>query len=413
MPDSTPRTIVKKFGGSSVATVEHIQAVADQAVAAHHAGERVVVVVSAMGKTTDELFTLAQRVAPTPDKRELDMLLTAGERISMSLLAIAIRARGVPATSLTGSQAGILTNHAPGGARIVEVRPYRVEDALAEGHVVIVAGYQGVSYRREVTTLGRGGSDTTAVALAAALGAAACEIYSDIDGVYTGDPKRIVDARRLAEASCEEMIELARAGAKVLGEDAIAFAQMRGIALFVRASDGRRGETLVRKDGPDDHPRISGVACRPGACLMRWIGHDEARARLETTLLAAGVAPLASSFSAAPLEGDPDRREGWLWLARDVADAVDQAWTCLLDDLERQLGDGHSTRFDGTLVSIVGTRVGRDVTLGGRFGALVAERAGPGAPILAHGLSLSALVDDTVAVELEGALHATFVLRGP
>src|SRR4051794_7738326 len=180
--------VVQKYGGSSVADVEKIRRVADRVSATRDSGRDVVVVVSAMGDTTDDLLQLAHKVTENPPRRELDMLLSAGERISMAVLSMALNARGVPAVSFTGSQSGIVTNDAHANARIVEVRPFRVQDELARGKVVIVAGYQGVSYKKEVTTLGRGGSDTTAVALAAAL-SADCEIYSDVDGVYTADPR--------------------------------------------------------------------------------------------------------------------------------------------------------------------------------------------------------------------------------
>ena len=199
--------VVQKYGGSSVADVQKMQKVADRIAATKSAGRDVVVVVSAMGDTTDDLLALAKQVCESPARRELDMLLSAGERISMALLSMALNARGVPAVSFTGSQSGIVTNDAHTNARIVEVRPFRVQDELAQGKVVIVAGYQGVSYRRDITTLGRGGSDTTAVALAAAL-EADCEIYSDVEGVYTADPRVVPDARRLAELSYEEMQEL-------------------------------------------------------------------------------------------------------------------------------------------------------------------------------------------------------------
>ena len=235
--------VVQKYGGSSVADVGKIQKVADRIAAAKASGKDVVVVVSAMGDTTDELLSLAKQVAENPARRELDMLLSAGERIAMALVSIALNARGIPAVSFTGSQSGIVTNDAHASARIVEVRPFRVQDELARGKVVIVAGYQGVSYKKEVTTLGRGGSDTTAVALAAALGAD-CEIYSDVDGVYTADPRVVPEARRLTELSYEEMQELAEAGAKVLNAQAVEFAKDRGIALYARASSGEPGETL-------------------------------------------------------------------------------------------------------------------------------------------------------------------------
>src|SRR5512138_3974562 len=234
--------VVQKYGGSSVADVEKIRKVAARIAATRRAGKDVCVVVSAMGDTTDELLALAKKVSAAPPRRELDMLLTAGERISMALLSMALNDLAVPAISFTGSQSGIITNDSHASARIVEVRPYRVQDELGRGKVVIVAGYQGVSYRREVTTLGRGGSDTTAVALAAALGAD-CEIYSDVAGVFTADPRVVPGARRLAEIGYEEMQELAEAGARVLNAQAVEFAKESGIAIYARATRGG-GETL-------------------------------------------------------------------------------------------------------------------------------------------------------------------------
>jgi aspartate kinase len=201
------------------------------------------------------------------------MLLSAGERISMALLSMALNARGVPAVSFTGSQSGIVTNDTHTDARIVEVRPYRVQDELARGKVVIVAGYQGVSYRREVTTLGRGGSDTTAVALAAALDAEACEIYSDVDGVYSADPRMVPEARRLAELSYEEMQELAESGAKVLNAQAVEFAKERGIAIYARATAGG-GETVIRKFPPRAPGRVVGLASETGLVLVEAEGRE-------------------------------------------------------------------------------------------------------------------------------------------
>src|SRR5213596_115178 len=199
-------------------------------------GHDVVVVVSAMGDTTDELLAMAKNVSPNPPRRELDMLLSAGERISMALLSIAIRELGGDAISFTGSQSGIITNDRHSDARILEVRPYRIQDELARGRIVVVAGYQGVSYRKEVTTLGRGGSDTTAVALAAALDAAWCEICSDVDGVYSADPRVVAGARRIGTLSYEETQEMAEAGAKVLNAQAVEFAKEKGIAIYARAT---------------------------------------------------------------------------------------------------------------------------------------------------------------------------------
>src|SRR5437868_8573230 len=228
--------IVQKYGGSSVADVSRIRQVADRVVRTRNGGHDVVVVVSAMGDTTDDLLALARQVSANPERRELDMLLTAGERIAMAVLSMAIRELGGDAISFTGSQSGIITNDRHIDARIVEVRPFRVQDELARGRIVVVAGYQGVSYRREVTTLGRGGSDTTAVAMAAALGAEYCEICSDVDGVYTADPRVVSSAQRIGTLSYEETQELAESGAKVLNAQAVEFAKDRGIAIYARAT---------------------------------------------------------------------------------------------------------------------------------------------------------------------------------
>jgi aspartate kinase len=225
------------------------------------------VVVSAMGDTTDELLALARKVTSDPHRRELDMLLTAGERIAMALLSMAIRELGGDAISFTGSQSGIITNDRHVDARIIEVRPFRVQDELARGRIVVIAGYQGMSYRREVTTLGRGGSDTTAVAMAAALGAEYCEICSDVDGVYTADPRVVPSATRIGELSYEETQELAESGAKVLNAQAVEFAKERGIAIYARATAGplpgqdpTADGTVVRKFAPRTPGAVVGVA---------------------------------------------------------------------------------------------------------------------------------------------------------
>ena len=260
--------VVQKYGGSSVAGVSRIVSVADRIAATKASGRDVVVVVSAMGDTTDELLALARQVTSAPPRRELDMLLTAGERISMALLSMALNARGVPAVSFTGSQSGIITNDAHTNARIVEVRPFRVQDELARGKVVIVAGYQGVSYKREVTTLGRGGSDTTAVALAAALDAEACEIYSDVDGVYSADPRVVPGALHLKEISYQEMQEFAEAGAKVLNAQAVEFAKERGIAIYARATQGGPRETVVRRFPPRAPGRVAGITSEADMALL-------------------------------------------------------------------------------------------------------------------------------------------------
>lgn len=266
---SQPSIVVQKYGGSSVANPEKIRAVAKRIGRTVADGHRVCVVVSAMGDTTDDLLALARQITDTPERRELDMLLTAGERISMALLSLALNDLGVPSISFTGSQSGIITNDSHANARIVEVRPYRIQDELERGKVVIVAGYQGVSYRKEITTLGRGGSDTTAVALAAALGASWCEICSDVDGVYSADPRVVADARKLEELGYEEMQTLAESGARVLNATAVEFAREKGIALYARSTFSSGEGTLVRLDRPDAGRRVQAVASDDDVLLLR------------------------------------------------------------------------------------------------------------------------------------------------
>ncbi|NOZ02550.1 MAG: aspartate kinase [Deltaproteobacteria bacterium] len=261
--------IVQKFGGSSVADIDRIKLVARRVVDTRKAGNAVVAVVSAMGKTTDSLMAMATQINPTPSSRELDMLLSVGERITTALLSMAIQALGVDAISFTGSQCGIMTSASHSNARIVEVRPFRVADELETGKVVIVAGFQGTSYKREITTLGRGGSDTTAVALAAALGARQCEIYSDIEAVHTADPKVVLDARKLTEVTYDEMLNLARHGAKVLNAEAVEFARRAGIAVYTRSTFKPDAEgTVIRANPPPDASSVTGVTSRKGVLAV-------------------------------------------------------------------------------------------------------------------------------------------------
>ncbi len=254
------RTVVQKFGGSSVADAGKLRKVAERVKARSADGWQVVVVVSAMGDTTDELLAMAKKVSADPPRRELDMLLTCGERISMALLSMALHELGVKAISFTGSQSGIITDDTHSQARIVEVRPARIEEALSRGQVVIVAGYQGVSRNKEVTTLGRGGSDTTAVALAAALGAD-CEIYSDVDGIFSADPRVVPSARKLDSLSFDEMQELAAAGAKVLNAQAVEFAKEKGIVIHAQSTHGAGTGTKIEPSLDSPIGRVRGVTC--------------------------------------------------------------------------------------------------------------------------------------------------------
>ncbi len=253
--------IVQKYGGSSVADAQAVKRVAKRIAEAKRAGNDLVVVVSAMGDTTDELLALAAQVTPLPPQRELDILLTAGERISMSLLAMAINNLGVKAKSFTGQQAGVITDAVHGRAHIVDVVPHRIRETIERGQVAIVAGFQGVtSDTNDVTTLGRGGSDTTAVALAAGLGADVCEIYTDVDGVFTADPRIVPTARKIERVTYEEMLELAASGAKVLALRSVEYARRYKVPVHVRSSFSAHTGTLVTEEEAMEQPIISGVA---------------------------------------------------------------------------------------------------------------------------------------------------------
>ncbi|MGC4811242.1 aspartate kinase [Micromonospora sp. DT228] len=288
--------VVQKYGGSSVANAERIKRVAERIVAARKAGDDVVVVVSAMGDTTDELLDLANQVSPLPPGRELDMLLTAGERISMALLAMAIHNLGYEARSFTGSQAGVITTSVHGRARIIDVTPGRLKGALDEGSVVIVAGFQGVSQdTKDVTTLGRGGSDTTAVALAAALHADVCEIYTDVDGIFTADPRIVPNARHIRHITYEETLELAACGAKVLHLRSVEYARRAGLPIHVRSSYSTNTGTMVTGSMEDlsvEQALITGVAHDRSEAKITIVGvPDEpgAAARIFDTVAGAEI----------------------------------------------------------------------------------------------------------------------------
>jgi aspartate kinase len=276
--------VVQKYGGSSVQDADRIKKVAERIVRTHKEGHDVVVVVSAMGDTTDELLDLAEQVSPAPPPREMDMLLTAGERISNALVAMAIHSLGAQARSFTGSQAGMITTSKHGDARIVQVTPQRLRDALDEGSIVLVAGFQGVSQdSKDVTTLGRGGSDTTAVALAAALGADVCEIYTDVDGIYSADPRIVPDAQRLDSITYEEMLEMAACGAKVLHLRSVEYARRYNVPLRVRSSYNDKPGSLVSgsiEEIPVEKAIITGVShdrSEAKITVMQNISHSGAR----------------------------------------------------------------------------------------------------------------------------------------
>jgi aspartate kinase len=293
-PAAHAGTVVMKFGGSSVAGPDRLKAVARRIVAAREAGSRVVAVLSAMGDTTDELVALAHEVSPRPDPRELDMLISVGERISCALAAMAINDLGHEAISLTGSQAGIVTDTMHTKAKIVEVRAQRIHDALDEGRIVLVAGFQGVSTGREITTLGRGGSDTTAVALAAALGAESCEIFTDVAGVYSADPRIVATAYKLPAVTYEEMLEMSASGAKVMALRSVEFARNHRVRLHVRSTFGNEQGTWIQEEDEQllEKAIISGVTHDTSEAKVTILGVPDrpgVAARVFRVLADAGV----------------------------------------------------------------------------------------------------------------------------
>ena len=289
--------VVQKYGGSSVADAGGIKRVAQRIVATRKAGHSVVVVVSAMGDTTDELVDLATQVSPLPPGRELDMLLTAGERISMALVAMAIANLGLEGRSFTGSQAGVITDSAHGKARIIDVTPGRIRGALDEGAIPIVAGFQGVSQDgKDITTLGRGGSDTTAVALAAALGADVCEIYTDVDGVFTADPRLVPGARRIPRISYEEMLEMAACGAKILMLRCVEYARRYGIPVHVRSSFSNRNGTWVTEAGLAAGGQTEDETMEQA--IISGVAHDRSEAKITVVGVPDKVGEAARIFRA-------------------------------------------------------------------------------------------------------------------
>lgn len=393
--------LVQKYGGSSVADVERMGRVADRVVAAKRAGYDVVVVVSAMGKTTDQLLAMAKSAAAAgvaspidPPRRELDMLVSTGERVSMALLSIAIHARGFDAVSLTGSQSGILTNDRHFDARILEVRPHRIEDELARGKIVIVAGYQGMSYRREITTLGRGGSDTTAVALAAALGAERCEIYSDVDGVYSADPRVVGDPVHLPELDLDVLAEMAEAGAKVLNAQAVQWAKRARIAIHARKTSDPLSpaarETVART--LEGAVGVRAVVGLPRVTLVR-APHAEAAALVRTVAeidvpVAVSVAQADGLAFAVPLANVPD------WNARRARlDAAVPSVVC----------------ENVALVSVVGDELTASGDAAQRFLRALARAEATPFMWLSMPLRLSACVPEARREAAERALHTEFV----
>jgi aspartate kinase len=380
--------VVQKYGGSSVADPEKIQQVARHVAATRASGLEVVVVVSAMGKTTENLLSLAKSLAAEPPRRELDMLVSTGERVTMALLSMALTSLGIDAVSFTGSQSGIITSDRHFDAEIIEVRPQRIWDELARGRVVIVAGYQGMSLGREITTLGRGGSDTTAVALTAALGAEQCEIYSDVDGIYSADPRSVADARHLPTIDYDTMQEMAESGAKVLNARAVDWAKRHRVVIHAR----KTADYAERGTGRET--RVAAGAVERAAivvdCKLAWLNAPQAAcAGLLQVLTAAGI-PVRDAW----LDGQAN-------LLLSLTSVPDFGATA---ELLRAAG-ASSVRTDVSAVSAVAVGIGRLADVLARALECVPQSS---LAISLSPLRLCAVLPSQDAADLERAWHALF-----
>ena len=406
--------VVQKYGGSSLENAERIRRVAERIVETKKQGNDVVVVCSAMGDTTDELLDLANQVNPVPPAREMDMLLTAGERISNSLVAMAIASLGASARSFTGSQAGVITTERHGNARIVEVTPGRVQEALDEGHICLVAGFQGVNREtKDVTTLGRGGSDTTAVALAAALEADVCEIYSDVDGVYTADPRIVSNAQRLDNISFEEMLELAAVGAKILQLRCVEYARAFNVPLRVRSSYSNEIGTLVNgsvEDIPVEEAVLTGVA------------HDRSEAKI-TILGIPDVAGQAAQVFRAVADAEINIDMVLQNVSSIDDNRTDITFTCPREDGPRALellkklqveGDWQDVLYDDHVgkVSLVGAGMKSHPGVTATFCEALAQSDVNIELISTSEIRISVLIRDTDLDTAVRALHEAFQLGG-
>ena len=392
--------VIQKYGGSSVRDTDHIERVAERIAKRRRKGDDLVVVVSAMANTTDELVNLARSIDPSPPEREFDMLLTAGERVTMTLLSMAIQKRGERAVSYTGSQSGIITDDDHTRARIMEVRAGRIVETLNSGAVAIVAGFQGVSGKRDVTTLGRGGSDTTAVALGVALGAEICEIYTDVDGIYSADPRRVRGARPVPELTYCEVLDMAYFGAKVIHSRAVEMARVHRLPLRVTSSMKKtEGSRIVGKVQGMERPRIVGVSTRKNICLCS--SRTENLAELRELLSALENARVRVGFPRMSEDGEAWKLDFW-------ADSVDA-------DRLREL----SKRFDITLtekVCLIGL-VGEEIAQRSEVLAEVLELLEESGvrPLLMEATltSIGLVLPDGSAAQIEDRMHQKFVKGSP
>ncbi|HEY3117615.1 MAG TPA: aspartate kinase [Chloroflexota bacterium] len=398
--------IVQKYGGTSVANADRIRAVAERVQHSHDAGNQVVVVVSAMGDTTDRLIDLARSVSDEPSKRELDVLLSTGETVSATLLAMALEASGCPVVSLAGAQLGIRTDRLHSKARITEVRPDRVRSELASGRCVIVTGFQGVTEEGDITTLGRGGSDTTAVAVACALQAPRCEIYTDVDGIYTADPRIVPDARKLDRISYEEMLEMAQMGARVMHPRAVELAELYDLPIEVRSSFNDEPGTLIdRGEGMEFRNRVRGVTHDFNVGKVTVAGVPD-----RPGLAAALFQPLA----AAGINVDVIIQasvEGLAEISFTVARADQSEAVRVAQEAAREMG---ATKVDNITnlakVSIVGTGLQSDPGYAARMFTTMAEHGINIDTITTSDIKITCIIEEARVEEAVRALHATFEL---
>ena len=404
--------VVQKYGGSSVANAERIKRVAERIVAARKAGDDVVVGVTAMGDTTDELLDLANQVSPLPPGRELDMLLTAGERISMALLAMAIHNLGYEARSFTGSQAGVITTSVHGRARIIDVTPGRLKGALDEGAVVIVAGFQGVSQdTKDVTTLGRGGSDTTAVALAAALEADVCEIYTDVDGIFSADPRIVPNASKLDRVSFEEMLEIAASGAGVLQLRSVEYGRNHGVTIHCRSSfDESVGTYVVPEEETMEQPMITAVTHSTGEARITLLGvpdHPGAAGKVATTLADANVNVDMIIQNEPIADGEPADMS-FTVPADDLRVALD-ALKPLAEEFERR---GVVADENGGKVSVVGAGMLSHPGVAAKVFTVLGDHGINIEMISTSTIRISCVVPKAQVPDAVNALHSAFELEG-
>ena len=338
--------IVQKYGGSSVADVDKLRKIASMIASVKRQGIDVVVVVSAMGKTTNQLIEMAKSISPNPPRREMDMLLSTGERTSMALLCIALYEEGIESISLTGSQAGIITNDRHNDARVIEVRPVRVLDEVDKGKVVVIGGFQGVSYKRDITTLGRGGSDTSAVALAAALKAERCEIYSDVDGVYTTDPNIVKDAKHLPEISYQQIQEMSETGAKVLNAQAVQFAKEEKITLYARDTFNPGKETIIKDISLKELSGVLAVVYERE--VVRVYVHDAEKMSWVLQYLEEQQVPI-KEFHVSGIAGDKGYKCAFI-----ISTSSLYNWETVKETLEEKLRDGIYINESLAAISIIG-----------------------------------------------------------